>query len=169
MIMDTLASLAFAYENPNIKYMSELPKTKKEPIINRYMYKEIFITGTYSSLICFLFLKLSFFKEYIRYDIDNKYFLTAFFTLFVFIGIFNAFNARTNSLNIFKDILNNKVFIIVFLLVIIIQIYFIYYGGILFRTYGLSLKELILCLLLAFSVIPFDLIRKYLFSSGEYI
>ena len=108
MIMDTLASLAFAYENPNIKYMSELPKTKKEPIINRYMYKEIFITGTYSSLICFLFLKLSFFKEYIRYDIDNKYFLTAFFTLFVFIGIFNAFNARTNSLNIFKDILENK-------------------------------------------------------------
>ena len=169
MIMDSLASLAFAYDNPNKIYMREKPKSKNEHIINKYMYGEILITGLYSSLLCILFLKLPVFKELIRYDVDNKYFLTAFFTLFVFIGIFNAFNARTSKLNLFSNILGNKVFMFVFLIVGIIQIYFIYYGGSLFRTYGLTLKELLICLGLAFTVIPFDLLRKYLIGSKDYV
>lgn len=169
MIMDSLASLAFAYDNPNKIYMREKPKSKNEHIINKYMYGEILITGLYSSLLCILFLKLPIFKELIRYDVDNKYFLTAFFTLFVFIGIFNAFNARTSKLNLFSNILGNKVFMFVFLIVGIIQIYFIYYGGSLFRTYGLTLKELLICLGLAFTVIPFDLLRKYLIGSKDYV
>ena len=169
MIMDSLASLAFAYENPNLEYMKEKPKSKNEHIINKYMYGEIIITGLYSSLLCMLFLKLPIFKELIRFDIDNKYFLTAFFTLFVFIGIFNAFNARTSRLNLFSNILGNKVFIIIFTLVSVIQIYFIYHGGSLFRTYGLTLKELLICLGLAFTVIPFDLLRKYLIGSKDYV
>lgn len=169
MIMDSLASLAFAYENPNLEYMKEKPKNKKEHIINKYMYGEILITGLYSCLLCILFLRLPIFKELIRYDIDNKYFLTAFFTLFVFIGIFNAFNARTSRLNLFANILSNKVFIVIFMLVSIIQVYFIYYGGSLFRTYGLTLKELLICLGLAFTVIPFDLIRKYLINNKDYV
>ena len=169
MIMDSLASLAFAYENPSLEYMNEKPKSKNEHIINKYMYGEIIITGLYSSLLCILFLKLPIFKELIRFDIDNKYFLTAFFTLFVFIGIFNAFNARTSRLNLFSNILGNKVFIIIFTLVSVIQIYFIYHGGSLFRTYGLTLKELLICLGFAFTVIPFDLLRKYLVGSKDYV
>ena len=169
MIMDSLASLAFAYENPSLEYMNEKPKNKNEHIINKYMYGEIIITGLHSSLLCILFLKLPIFKELIRFDIDNKYFLTAFFTLFVFIGIFNAFNARTSRLNLFSNILGNKVFIIIFTLVSVIQIYFIYHGGSLFRTYGLTLKELLICLGLAFTVIPFDLLRKYLIGSKDYV
>ena len=54
----------------------------------------------------------------------------------------------------------NKVFIIIFLLVSVIQIYFIYYGGNVFRTYGLTLYEFAFVLTLAFTVIPVDLIRK---------
>ncbi len=169
MIMDTLASLAFAYEEPCIEYMNEKPKDKKEPIINRYMYGEIILTGFYSSLLCILFLKVPFVREFIRYDVDDRYFLTAFFTLFVFIGISNAFNARTKRINLFNGIMRNKVFIVVFMLVSVIQIYFIYYGGVLFRTYGLTLKELLFCLLIAFSVIPFDLLRKYIFKSDGYL
>lgn len=55
MIMDTLAGLAFAYEEPILRYMDEKPKSRKEHIINRYMYNEIFVTGLYSSLLCLLF------------------------------------------------------------------------------------------------------------------
>lgn len=167
MIMDTLAGLAFAYEEPLKSYMFEKPKAKNEPIINRYMYEEIIFTGFYSALLCILFLKIPFFKEYIRYDLNDKYFLTAFFGLFVFIGIFNAFNTRTNKINLFYRIANNKVFLIVFILVFIIQLYFIYYGGSIFRTYGLNLKELLLVLLLSFSVIPFDILRKIIFKSNN--
>ena len=167
MIMDTLAGLAFAYEEPLKSYMNEKPKTKDEPIINKYMYEEIILTGSYSAFLCIIFLKLPFFKDIIRYDVNDKYFLTAFFCLFVFIGIFNAFNTRTNKLNLLYRITNNKVFLIIFILVAIIQLYLIYFGGSIFRTYGLNLKEIILVLTLAFSVIPFDILRKIIFKSEQ--
>ena len=105
----------------------------------------------------------------ISFAVSKFIFCIWFFTLFVFIGIFNAFNARTSKLNLFSNILGNKVFMFVFLIVGIIQIYFIYYGGSLFRTYGLTLKELLICLGLAFTVIPFDLLRKYLIGSKDYV
>lgn len=167
MIMDTLAGLAFAYEEPLLSYMDEKPKSKNEPIINKYMYEEIVFTGLYSSLLCILFLKIPFVKSLIRYDVNDKYFLTAFFALFVFMGIFNAFNTRTNKYNLFYGIKNNKVFLIIFMLVAIMQIYFIYYGGIIFRTYGLNLKELLIVLGLAFSVVPVDLFRKFIFNNNK--
>ena len=62
---------------------------------------------------------------------------------------------------------NNKVFLIIFMLVAIMQIYFIYYGGIIFRTYGLNLKELLIVLGLAFSVVPVDLFRKFIFNNNK--
>ena len=167
MIMDTLAGLAFAYEEPLLSYMDEKPKSKNEPIINKYMYEEIVFTGLYSSLLCILFLKIPFVKSLIRYDVNDKYFLTAFFALFVFMGIFNAFNTRTNKYNLFYGIKNNKVFLIIFMLVAIMQIYFIYYGGTIFRTYGLNLKELLIVLGLAFSVVPVDLFRKFIFNNNK--
>lgn len=167
MIMDTLAGLAFAYEEPLLSYMDEKPKSKNEPIINKYMYEEIVFTGLYSSLLCILFLRIPFVKSLIRYDVKDKYFLTAFFALFVFMGIFNAFNARTNRYNLFYRIKNNKVFLIIFMLVAIMQIYFIYYGGTIFRTYGLNLKELLIVLGLAFSVVPVDLFRKFIFNNNK--
>ena len=167
MIMDTLAGLAFAYEEPLLSYMDEKPKSKNEPIINKYMYEEILFTGLYSSLLCILFLKIPFVKSLIRYDVNDKYFLTAFFALFVFMGIFNAFNTRTNKYNLFYRIKNNKVFLIIFMIVAIMQIYFIYYGGIIFRTYGLNLKELLIVLGLAFSVVPVDLFRKFIFNNNK--
>ena len=38
MIMDTFAGVAFSYEPPLEEYMYEEPKSKDEPIINKYMY-----------------------------------------------------------------------------------------------------------------------------------
>ena len=128
------------------------------------MYNEIFVTGFYSSILCLLFLKLPIFKLLIRQNPDDRYFMTAFFTLFVFMGIFNAFNARTEKYNLFYLINRNKMFIIIFMCVCLIQIVFIYYGGAIFRTYGLSLSELGRVLLISFTVIPIDLLRKKLYK-----
>lgn len=160
MIMDTLAGIAFSYEPPLESYMKEPPKSKNEKIMNRYMYSEIIFTGVYSALLCIFFLKSSIVKELYRTDISNKYIMTAFFTLFIFMGIFNCFNARTPRLNLLSNLNRNKVFIIVILFIIIVQLYLIYHGGALFRTYGLSAKELTITLLLAATVIPVDWIRK---------
>lgn len=40
--------------------------------------------------------------------------MTAFFTLFVFMGIFNAFNARTERYDLLYLINKNKMFIMIF-------------------------------------------------------
>lgn len=160
MIMDTLAGIAFAYEPPLIEYMREKPKARDENIINRYMFDEIFFTGTYSSLLCVLFLKFGFIHSFFRVDPSYKYVMTAFFGLFIFMGIFNCFNARTNRLNLLANIHQNKAFLIIISFIVIVQIILIYLGGEMFRTYGLTIKELLVMLILAISVIPVDWIRK---------
>lgn len=160
MIMDTLAGLAFSYESPLKEYMKESPKKRDESIINKYMYSQIIMTGFYSSLLCLFFLSSSYIKNIFRIHPENIYFMTGFFALFIFIGIFNAFNSRTTRINILSNIKKNKIFIIIFLCISIVQIYLIYFGGSIFRTYGLTIKELICVLLLASTVIPIDMLRK---------
>ena len=160
MVMDTLAGLAFSFEPPLREYMKEKPKNKDEAIMNKYMLNQIFFTGIYSSIVCILFLKLPFIRNLFRYDINDKYLYTAFFGLFIFIDIFNSLNARTNRLNILSNILKNKVFIVIMIFIILVQVFLIYYGGNLFRTSGLTLYEFEIMILFAISVIPFDWIRK---------
>ncbi len=162
MIMDTFAGIAFSFEAPLKEYMDELPKDKNTKIINKYMYSQILWTGAYSALLCLLFLKLPFFSEFIRYDAEDKYLLTTYFAMFIFIGIFNAFNARTTRINIFAGLSQNKVFIFIFIFIFLAQLWIIYNGHDIFRTYGLLPKELALSLLLALTVFPVDYIRKYL-------
>ena len=168
MVMDTLAGLAFSFEPPLLEYMKELPKKKNEHIINKYMTGEILFTGLYSSFLCVLFLKLPFIKNLFREDNSNLYLMTAFFGLFIFITIFNSFNARTNRLNLLANIFKNKIFLIIIAFILIVQIILIYYGGNLFRTAGLTYQELIIMILFAATVIPVDWIRKcYLRKKGQ--
>lgn len=164
MIMDTLAGLAFSYEAPIVSYMNEKPKKKDESIINKYMVSEILWTGLYSSILCFIFLKTNIFKYLFRFDFSDKYLMTAFFSLFIFMSIFNLFNARTSRINLLSNLVKNKVFIGVTLFIVFVQIILIYFGGNLFRTYGLNYKELLIVILISFSVIPIDILRKIIFK-----
>ncbi len=160
MIMDTFAGLAFSYEPALKSYMFEPPKDKNEPIINSYMIGEVLFTGLYSALLCILFLKLPIVREFIRVGENYKYLMTAYFALFIFIGVFNAFNARSERVNILANLKDNKVFIFIISFILIVQVYLIYHGGDLFRTYGLTAKEFFIVLMLGLTVFPIDFLRK---------
>ena len=162
MVMDTFAGLAFANEPALEEYMEEIPKKKDEAIMNKYMINEIVITGFYTTVLCIVFLKLPFIRNLF---LTKESFMTAFFGLFIFTGLFNCFNARTSRINILAYILKNQMFIIIISLIIIIQIMMIYFGGSIFRTVPLSIYEFIIMFILSFSVIPFDMIRKKVFKS----
>ena len=161
MVMDTLAGLAFAYEPPLLEYMEEKPKKKNENIMNKYMFNEIIITGIYTTILCILFLKLPIIRN--QFLTENS-FMTAFFGLFIFAGIFNCFNARTSRINVLAHLLENYMFMFIILFIFVIQIIMIYFGGSMFRTVPLSLYEFIVMLILSFSVIPIDMIRKKIFK-----
>ncbi len=160
MVMDTLAGVAYAFEPPLTEYMEEAPKKRDEKIMNSYMVNEILVTGAYLSFLCMFFLKSNFIKSLYRIGEDDKYVMTAFFGLFIFMTIFNAFNARSHRLNVFANIFKNKVFLVIISLVVIVQLIMIYFGGSIFRTTGLTFFELDVTIMLAFSVIPFDFVRK---------
>jgi len=160
MVMDTLAGLAFAFEPPLKEYMLELPKKKDESIINKYMLNEILITGAYSSFLCILFLKTNIIRNMFVTNDNDLHLMSAFFGLFIFMSIFNCFNARTHRINIFANLLKNKIFLVTIIMITVIQILMIYYGGNLFRTVGLTYQEFFIMLTLAISVIPFDWCRK---------
>ena len=160
MVMDTLAGVAYSYEPPLDSYMLEPPKKKDEKIMNKYMLNEILITGSYMSILCMVFLKNKFIHSLYRVGENDKYVMSAFFGLFIFMTIFNAFNARSNRLNIFANLRKNKVFLFIVTFILVVQLIMIYFGGSIFRTTGLTLLELDITLLLAFTVIPFDFIRK---------
>lgn len=168
IIMDTLAGLAFAGEPPLQEYMEEPPKKRDEPVLNRYMLNQILFTGSYTVLLCVLFLKLPFFESLFRSGADYIYLMTAFFALFIFTGVFNCFNARTPRLNLLSHLRGNRTFVVILALVAAVQILLIYYGGSLFRTAGLTFPELVRVLLIAFTVVPVDIGRKLILRLGHH-
>ena len=166
MVMDTFAGLAFSYEPPLLEYMDEQPKEKNESILNKYMINQIVTMGLYSSVLCILFLKIPVIKNIFQ---TKESYMTGFFALFIFIGIFNCFNARTTRINLLANIFKNKMFIIIISIIAIVQILLIYYGGSIFRTVDLNLKELIFVIVVSATVIPVDWIRKIIFKKNNEI
>ncbi len=166
IIMDTLAGLAFAGEAALQRYMREKPLRRDEPLINADMWSSILINGGIIALLSIVFLTSGFTQSWFSggHEIGTPEaqakFLTAFFAFFVFVQVFNTFNARTQGLNLLEYLLDNRLFSIIIPGIMAIQVFFITYGGEILRTVGLTVQEWILVLLLAIVIIPVDLLRK---------
>ncbi len=160
IIMDTLAGLAFAGEPALRSYMKEAPKSRDEAVLDKKMVIQIASMGIYTLGLCIYFLMSSTVRGLFRSSPDGIYFLTAFFALFVFSGIFNCFNARTYSVNIFAHLSKNITFLIIMGSVSVIQILIINSGLSIFRTVPLTLGEFRCVILMALSVIPVNMIIK---------
>lgn len=169
MIMDTLGGLAFAGEAPQKRIMRECPKRRDEPIINGYMAHQILISGGFSALVSMLCLKAPFFVSHFRESGGDIVLLSAFFALFIFLGVMQCINSRTDRLNIFNGITQNPAFVTIMTLILVIQISFIYFGGALLRTVPLLPGELLFAFLLAFSAVPFELIRKIIWRFSGHV
>lgn len=158
VIMDTLGGLAFAGEGALRSYMKRPALKRDARILTPSMLLQIFLTGSYTLALCVFFLKSSALRTY--FGGDEKYYLTAFFAMFIFCGIFNSFNARTKSVNLLSHLAANKPFILIMSLVAAVQLLIIYFGGEVFRCVPLSPAHLGACALLAATVIPADMLRK---------
>ncbi len=176
LVMDTLAALALGGEPALQRYMEDSPKSRSEHIINKYMASSIlvgafwiFVIGM-ALLFCTPLQDLLFHLEFSENEISlaekSEIILTSFFTLFIFATVFNAFNARTESLNIFSDITKNKGFISIIGLIVIVQIIMTQSGtllptlGKIMSCHGLSLGQWAVVLVMAVTIIPVDLVRK---------
>ena len=159
IIMDTLGALAFANEPPLWKYMKEKPKNPDEKILNKSGIKTIIATSLYMLVLSVWFLK-SDTLSMILSNGEEKYLLSAFFCMFIFAGIFVCFLSRSSSINILYGIRKNRSFVFIMLLVAILQVSFIYFGGEALRCVPLSKGDLISVIVISFSVVIFDFLRK---------
>ncbi len=162
IIMDTLGGLAFAGEPAMRSYMLSKSPPREEKLVSKKMLSQILITGGYTLLLGIFFLKSPAIQKI--FGGDSLYHLTAFFAMFIFCGIFNSFNARTEKINILSCIAGNKPFIFIMTLVAAVQLLIIYFGGEVFRCTPLRPLHLLYCALIALTVIPADMIRKALQS-----
>ncbi len=161
MIMDTLAGLAFAGEAPFERYMKNRPIYINEHIINGKMAGQILFMGGYALSVCILFLSSEFFKLRFGFYESRVAFMTAFFALFVFMGIFAGVCARgPDILNTFYGLSKNPTFIAVFMIIFAVQTALIYFGGSIFRTTFIDVRWFLKIIAIALSIIPADFLRK---------
>lgn len=160
LVMDTLAALAFGGEPALKRFMNEKPKKRDERIVSPYMWSSILTGAALTFGLSMFFLLSEFSKGVFRESPGNLYLLTGYFAFFIFISVFNAFNARTDRMNLFGDILRNKGFFRIIALIVIVQTAMTYWGGAILRGYGLKAEEWIFVICLAVIIIPVDLIRK---------
>ena len=168
MIMDTLGGLAFAGEAPTPDTMSEAPKKRGDSLLTQEMLGKILWNGFMTLLLCIGFMSLDYIKNTLGFFEDRLLFYSAFFSLFVFLGIMQFFNARTERVNLFANLSQNRSFMMITALVMVIQLLMVYCGGTLFRTTPLSMRILIGVFALSFAVIPLDAIRKIIMKFGNH-
>lgn len=157
LVMDTLAALAFGGEAALRRYMAEKPKRRDESIINPDMWSSILINGIAIATMSIIFLTYAPVKGYFH---SEAAFMTGFFAFFVFLNNFNKFNARTEGINLFDHIMENKGFLKVVGLIFVVQVAFTYLGGDVLRTVGLTGSEWLFVTLFSLLIIPIDLARK---------
>ncbi len=162
IIMDTLAALALGGEPALHAFMREKPIRRDANILTKNMISSIFTGGIYITAFAIFFLMFEPFRAwFIRDGLPNQaVFMTAFFNLFIFLILFNAFNARSETCNLFDNITKNRGFLPIIAIIFFVQILFTYIGNDILRTEDLLFKEWLIILAMSISIIPVDLIRK---------
>ncbi len=160
LVMDTLAALAFGGEPALEKYLEEKPKRRNAPIISKGMLSSIALGGLYMTIVAVAFYKSGFIDHLFRNGPNHIYTYTGFFCTYVFLAVANGFNVRVSGLNLLDHIGKNQAFLRVMALIVVIQVLMTYIGGPILRTRPLQAREWAAVVVIAFSIIIVDLVRK---------
>ena len=164
LVMDGLGALALGAEPALKKYMSEKPKSRTQSLVNKNMMSQVLCAGAWLGVISFAFLKLPFFKE--LFENEGQH-LTAYFSMFVFSAVANGFNVRSEGINIFDHIKENKGFIKVMLAIVLVQIILTFVGGEIFSCTPFGIKGWLIIIVMSLTMIPVDMLRKIIMKSSE--
>ena len=159
LAMDTLAAIAFGSEPALKEYMREKPIPRNASIISKEMFAQIIISALYITFICLSILFLPPIRNLFG-NVDTTYLKSALFATFMMAITFNGFNARTSHMNPFEGLGRNKSFLIVMFAIFAMQFIFVTFGGNVLSVESLSPMSWLICVVLAFLVVPIDMIRK---------
>lgn len=166
LVMDSLGSLALGNEPAKLEYLREKPRRRDESIVSKAMLGQIVFMGIWLTILSFIFLLVPVFKD-VFFDGNYDQFLTGYFCLFILCSVVNGFNVRSNDFKIFAGLDQNKGFIKVMGIIVVVQVLLSLVGGEFFNCTPFGLKGWGIVALLSLSMIPIDMIRKALFSSAK--
>ncbi len=138
LIMDTFAAGALASLPPNEKVMQNKPRKSTDFIITPPMRSTILFVG-----FAFVILLMGLLYYFTENGVISPYNLSRFFTIFVLLQFWNMFNAKAfaTGKSAFSNMEQSIGFIIVAFAILIGQILIVQFGGDVFRTVPLSLKD----------------------------
>ena len=164
LIMDTLAAMAFGGEPILDRYMKDKPALRTDNILTSYIKSAIGTSGIFITLGSILILENIFgITTFVtpEYCADPELYKKTFmFAFFIYSIIFNSLNTRSEKLNLFEHINENKRFLVVMGAIFVMQTVIIQIGGQVFNTTTLSIRALVISMLLALLIIPVDMVRK---------
>lgn len=149
-LLNVMASLALATENPSEDILMRPPFTWDEYIISPFMRINIIFQVTYGTTAM---LFLLFYGEVI-FNLDptltNKR-KTIIFNTLAYLLFFNQINSRKikrNEYNVFKGSFQNKLFFLILGLMIVLHTLFVNYGGEALECDPLTLHEFLQCIVI---------------------
>ena len=167
LVMDGLGAMMLGNEPAKEEYMAEAPRQRDESIVSKKMMGQILTMGIWLTVVSFIYLKVPFFVNLFA---NEEQHLTGYFVLFIVAALFNGFNVRDDGFAIFAGLNENKDFIKVFLIIIIVQALLVnaaivplapfQWIGEMFSCVPFGIKGWIAVVLLACTMIPADMVRK---------
>nr|WP_270249244.1 cation-transporting P-type ATPase [Coprococcus catus] len=156
IIMDSLNSLSFGGEPPKDEYMTEKPIKKGSGLFIRGAKKRIAIS-TVAFIVLYGIITFSPIANMFASETEA---MTARFALLCFMAVFNGFNIRTEHINLFNGIGKNKLFSAIAVGIFAMTFALCNFAENLVKVTALDFKHWVAIVILAFMVIPIDLIRK---------
>lgn len=156
IIMDSLNSLSFGGEPPKEEYMLEEPIKKGSGLFIRGAKTKIAVsTGAFIAI--YTLFTFSPINTLFATEAES---LTARFAMLCFMAVFNGFNIRTEHINLFNGLNNNKLFSKIALGIVAGTIVLCSVAGDLVKVTALDPKQWLVIIGLSLIVIPVDLLRK---------
>ena len=161
IVMDSLNSLAFGGEPAKSEYMDVPPQKKGASLFAGETLKKI-VFGCIEFTVVFSLLFVPAIHDVFG---DNQNVnLTVRFALIMIMAAFNGFNVRVNDMRLLRNIDKNPMFLIIAFGIVIGTICIVNFGGNLFQVVPLTHEQWFILIVLAFLIIPLDLIRKKFFK-----
>ncbi len=181
LVMDSLGAIMLGNEPALEKYMSEKPRRRDESIVSRAMMAQILTMGLWLTVVSFVYLKTPFIAELfggwavdgagnVLNGVPNAQHLTGYFVLFIVSALCNGFNVRDDGFGIFRGLDQNKGFLKVFFLIILVQFVIVNAAliplpvftwiGNMFSCTPFGIAGWAIVAILSITMIPVDLIRK---------
>lgn len=163
IVMDSLNSLSFGGEPPKPEYMKEQPIPKGSKLLSKATVAQISV-----SVVTFMAIFGITAIPAIRnmFGSEETY-ATARFALLVVMATINGFNIRTDSMNLFKGIKNNTMFVKIALVIFAGIILLCQFGGAMLHCVPMNPVQWAIIFGLSLLVVPVDLMRKKIMNGGN--